>query len=334
MDFSRAFQVAPEPWSYGTSDFYRELIENSDSILYSRHTDAKVREYVSLLEKKLLKLLGITETHRAAFVSSSAREMFTRITSQFKPQSAAYVNTGYWSKTACEYAYDRQKSKLIGLEQCNKRNVFDWLHFCHLETISGYQYDNLLQVEKRDALLSCDMTGSLFTLDQDYSDCDVIMAASGKQFGFPGMTIVLLSQRAQDRIAVYSGKDNLIQYLDTFPVTPPLFQIVGLNKLCDLVLANGTDYYMEKRNKAASTLYSYFDSSPYYRCEVPPEHRSIHMVVFSVVDDAFVDMNKLEIFKNHLVSPGTYRLSLVWSHCETEIAALCQYLDESIKEKV
>lgn len=332
MNLKQAFQISPEPWSESAKTFYSQFLQERESLVYAKHTDQVVIDFVADLKSRLLSLLGLSGTHQVAFIASSARELFAKISYQFAPERSAFIDTGYWSRVASEYSKHNADCSVVKLDHFDSK-LYDFIHFCHLETISGFQYNDLLKLPKAEALLSCDMTGSFFSLDQDYSHCDIITAASGKQFGFPGMSVLILSHHAIARLQHYPGKDSLIYYFDRFPVTPPLMQILSLDWACKKIEKSGVDKFLAMREYAAAKFYRYIDVSKFWECSVPIARRSTHLAVFSA-HAAYNNESAIELFKNHKANPGTLRVSFVWSYGHEKIETLCDYLEQCVERVV
>ncbi len=300
-------QISPRA-NLATIAQYAQIMADPNDVVYKPHTTDEVIRFISQTKEHLLQILGLSSTHQVIFLASAAREFYVDCCHQFKRKKRGYLNTGYWSQQAYNYARDICDASLISLDQVDR---FDMLHFCECETIAGKTYEHLYGQLKTDALIAVDATGSLLASDVDRSRADVLFASSGKHFSLPGMTICCLSKHAMSQLA--DTRFTLARYCDgRFPVTPPLLQIRLLALHLSEHFNNGSRQHFVTLKKIAALLYSYIDSSANFTALVSQQMRSDVTLVFKCQSQS-MHQKMIALYpglKNHSSCPNTLRISV------------------------
>ena len=286
-------EVATELTAYGTS---------GQSVMEMSHRSPEFEGILNEAEKNLRDLMNIPQNYKILFLQGGGTLQFAMVPMNLLRSSgkADYVVTGTWAKKAAEEATkfgdikitaSSEESLFTYIPKVGKEDFrpdADYVHITLNNTIYGTRYPYI--PDTGDIPLVADMSSSILSEKIDVSKFGLIYAGAQKNIGPAGMTIVIIRE---DLIGFAGPK--VPTYLDykihgdngSMYNTPPCFSIYIAGEVFKSLLENGGVSAMEAANREkAEKLYSYIDSSEFYRAPVKKEDRSLMNVVFVTGDQA------------------------------------------------
>tara|TARA_B100000579_G_scaffold128439_1_gene103552 strand:- start:3971 stop:5056 length:1086 start_codon:yes stop_codon:yes gene_type:complete len=278
-----------------------EINNTALSILEISHRSS---EFIQIIEeaKTLTKeLLNIGDDYEILFLQGGASLQFYMAALNFsRPNgTAAYIDTGTWSKKAIEesekigktitVASSKDKNYTYIPHNININNNIDYLHFTSNNTIYGTQFHSfhkLSQLAKQNsAKLICDMSSDIFSKQIDVNQFDLIYAGAQKNLGPAGATLVIIKKESlinNGNLPTYLNYNTHIDKKSMFN-TPPVFSIyVSMLTLRWLKSLGGIKSIEQENNKKASLLYNEIDNNPLFVGIVNKEDRSKMNVTFDI----------------------------------------------------
>jgi phosphoserine aminotransferase len=195
-------------------------------------------------EGLLREIFGIPANYKVLFLQGGASTQFAMVPMNLleKGQTAAYLNTGTWSKKAIKEAklfgnilvpYSSEATNFDRVPESGEYQVpaeAEYLYFVSNNTIFGTQFQSFPQTDK---MLVSDMSSDILSRRVDVSRFGLIFAGAQKNMGPAGCCVVIIRE------------DLLARNLDHLPTmfrykthadngsmfnTPPCFaiQIIGL----------------------------------------------------------------------------------------------------------
>ncbi|TXH70526.1 MAG: 3-phosphoserine/phosphohydroxythreonine transaminase [Lysobacteraceae bacterium] len=311
---SRAFNFSAGPATLPESVLLQaqaEMLEWRDSgasIVEHSHRGPEFIQVAAEAEADLRALMSIPDDYAVLFLSGGAttQQALIPLNLAAPGQSADYVVSGHWSKTAIKQAKPYvavntvASSEAGGFRDIPARS--DWrlskdaayVHITANETIHGVEYrpshygDTL---DTGDTPLFADFSSSIASEPIDISKYGLIYAGAQKNLGPVGVTVVivrreLLERAGQPRADIFTYAAHLKG--ESMLNTPPTWNwyMLGLN--VKWMLAEGGVAEFARRNaEKAALLYAAIDGSGgYYRNEVDPAVRSRMNIPFFLHDDA------------------------------------------------
>lgn len=260
----------------------------------SKEFTAVMDEAVSLVRE----LLGLNDDYEVLFLSGGASSQFFMSAMNFlnENETAAYINTGTWSKKAIAEA---KKFGNINVVASSEDEHFTYIpkdyvipadakyvHYTSNNTIFGTQFHEL---PKTDLPLICDMSSDIFSRPVDVSRFGMIYAGAQKNMGPAGTTLVIirkdmLGEVSRD-IPTMLNYDTHINKGSMFN-TPPVFPIFVSMLTMRWVKEQGGLEGMARHNEAkAKILYDEIDSNPSFKGVARKEDRSLMNVTFVPVEE-------------------------------------------------
>jgi phosphoserine aminotransferase len=215
-------------------------------------------------------------------------------------ETAAYVNTGEWSKKSIKEAKkylhvqvaasaeDREFTYVPPQSTWKLDPQSAYVHVCTNETIGGVEYHRA--PETGDIPVVADMSSHILSRAIDVPKYGVIYAGAQKNIGPAGLTIVIVRDDLLDRAlpicpSAFHWKEQA--EADSMLNTPPTYAIYIAGLVFEWLKAQGGVPAMERRNVAkAKLLYDYLDSTSFYINPVNPADRSRMNVPFKLRDAA------------------------------------------------
>lgn len=253
-------------------------------------------------EGNLRKLLNLPANYRVLFMQGGSRLQFAMVPMNLRQgNSADYIVTGTWGKTALEEA---QKQGTVRAAFNGKADNFNrlpakseldldpnaaYVHFTSNETIQGVQF--LREPEVGNVPLVCDASSDFLCRPLPMEKYGMIYACAQKNAGPAGVTIVLirddLLNRSVDSMPTmmnysqYAAEKSLLN-------TPPVFAVYLVMLVTRWLLEDigGLDKMLATNRQKAQLLYDAIDeSNGFYRGHARPECRSLMNVTFRLPDD-------------------------------------------------
>lgn len=261
-------------------------------------------EYVAIAEKAerdLRELLSIPDHYKVLFLQGGASSQFAQVPLNLLGDkvSADYVNTGEWSKKAIKEAKRYCNVNVVASDEVNNftrvPEFASWkldpnaayLHYTPNETIQGVEFDFIPDVK---VPLVADFSSSILSRPLDVSKFGLIYAGAQKNIGPAGITVVIVREDLLGKAlpitpTMFDYKihaDNASMYN-----TPPTYAWYLAGLVFEWIKEQGGVEGMARLNQAKKDkLYSYIDSSGFYRNPVALNNRSWMNVPFTLPDPA------------------------------------------------
>jgi phosphoserine aminotransferase len=322
------------------------------SVMEISHRSPAFEDILHTAEANLRELLAIPANYKILFLQGGASLQFAMLPMNLRPagQSADYVVTGAWSKTALKESGKLGAARAAASTEASGFNRLPapaefqcdpsaaYLHFTSNETIHGVEWkEEPVPVEQ--VPLFCDMSSDFLSRPVDVSRYGLIYAGAQKNAGPAGVTVVIVREDLLARVPA-----NLPVMLDykllaesgSLHNTPPCYAIymVGL-VLQWLQGLGGLSAIARINQEKAGLVYQAIDQSGgFYRGHAEVAARSQMNVPFRLptedLEKAFVKASEqqgLIGLKGHR-SVGGLRASLYNALPLTSVQALTQFMAE------
>lgn len=240
------------------------------------------------------KLLNLSDEYDVLFMTGGASTQFALIPMNFCPAgtTAAYVNTGTWSKKAIKEAQIQGKQVTVIASSEDKNFTYiptQWeacddaayVHITSNNTIAGTQYKDFPTTK---APLMADMSSDIFSRVFDVNKFSLIYAGAQKNIGPAGTCLVIVRK---DLVAKgIDGLPTMFSYKthakeNSLYNTPPVFAIYMVGLVMKWFEAQGGIAAIEEKNKAKATILNErLDRTDFYRPTVDEQYRSLMNVTF------------------------------------------------------
>lgn len=253
-----------------------------------------VRDELVALTKELLR---VPDDYSILYLQGGGRLHFAQIPMNFlrKDQKVQFIDTGYWSKKAAEYAASYGKVEILDSAQKGayktapgvNLNKLDgsYLQYCANNTIYGTQIHELPETN---IPVVVDMSSDIFSRVFDWEQVDVMLACAQKNFGPAGISLIIikndfLAKANDDLPAVFSYKNQAAK--NSNYNTPPIFNMCASLEMLKWIKNKGGLKVLEKETKArAALLYNAIDKSDLVKNDILSENRSVMNIVFDAID--------------------------------------------------
>jgi len=293
------------------------------SVLELSHRGKPFKEIWNNVREGFKKYLNIPETHKVMLIQDDASMQFAAIPMNFLAGKsvANYLITGHWSEACIEDAEVYCKvnkvcpsppkpiCSITPLEKWHVDPKGAYLHYCSNETGDGIMlYDFPYEVLPENMPLICDMSSDLGSRQIDISKFGVIYAGVQKNFGCPGVTVLIIRKDLLDKSTVLPITPSaynypLIQESDNEMYNTPVTWSCYITELClDYMNEQGIKYYENLSIERSKLLYDFIDNSQgYYISRVDPKFRSRNNVIFHLskgeeITKKFIEESELEGF--------------------------------------
>ena len=330
-----------------------ELPETKVSILGMSHRSDWFRSVMDEAELNIKKLLNIPDSYHVLFLQGGSSLQFTMIPMNFlrgKTQSAAYLQTGYWSSKAppegvfegeVNILWDGSGAGYRNLPEKNDLNIPEscaYLHYVSNETVEGLEFNYI--PEALNVPLICDMSSNLMSQPLDVTKFDLIYAHAQKNLGPAGVTLVIIkddfANAATTNLPILMDYRTHIKARSIYN-TPPVFSIYTLMLVSRWLLNDigGLENMCALNIKKSKKLYEALDINNHvYRVHAMPTCRSIMNCSFylkkeHLIDDFFTQARSRNIIglEGHR-SIGGIRASLYNAVTENDIDCLTDFLQD------
>jgi phosphoserine aminotransferase len=257
------------------------------------------RAFVAMAERAesdLRDLLAIPQTYRVLFMQGGATAQFAAVPMNLAAagSTADYVNTGHWSGRAIREAGRFVEVRIVADESASRyttvpdaaslrsRPGSSYLHYTPNETIGGVEFPYVPATGE--VPLVADMSSTILSRPIDVSRFGLIYAGAQKNFGPPGITVVIV----RDDV-LRGAREGIPVVLDYRAVaeagsmlnTPPTFGWYFAGLVFQWLKREGGVAEMARRNRAkAEALYAAIDASSFYSNPVAKHCRSWMNVPF------------------------------------------------------
>jgi phosphoserine aminotransferase len=341
----RIFNFAPGPSMLPTSVMEQAQAEflnfqnTGMSAMEIPHRGAEFAALAEKMESTLRDILSIPDNYTVLMMQGGSHLQYAAIPMNLLKDktSAAYVDTGHWSKAALNEAKKYcDVNVLEGADPAAWHVTGDeaYLHYVDNETIGGFEFPSI--PDDKGLTLVCDMSSNILSRPFDISRFGLVYACAQKNMGPVGNTLVIVrTDLIGDPLAITPSMCSYPVFLDkqsmyNTPVTYPWY-LSGL--VCEWVKSEGGLAEMDRRAKhRANKFYAYLDQSDFYSSPVDLPYRSRMNVPFLLKDEsksaAFLEQSLavgLANLKGHR-SVGGMRASIYNAMPEAGIDALITFM--------
>jgi phosphoserine aminotransferase len=323
---------------------------SGQSVMEMSHRGKEFIAIAQQAEADLRELMGIPANYKVLFLQGGASLQFEMIPINLlagRP-SADYVNTGEWAKKAIKAAKTFCNVNVVASAE-DKNFTYapaqaDWklnkdaayVHYCANETIGGVEFNWV--PETGDVPLVCDMSSNILSRPVDVSKYGLIYAGAQKNIGPAGLTIVIVRDdlvgKAQPTPPAMLNYKTHVD-AESMYNTPPTYAIYIAGLVFQWIKRNGGLAAMEQKNiEKANLLYSYLETTDFYRNPVAKADRSRMNVPFTLkdaaLDEEFLKGAKargMVQLKGHR-SVGGMRASIYNAMPSEGVKALVSYMQE------
>ncbi len=351
INFSAGPAAIPLPALEQTRDELLDFEGTGMSVMEQSHRDKPYEKVHAEATERLVKLLGVPDSHTVLWMTGGASTHFALVPLNFLPAgaSADYVMTGAWSEKQLAEAKllgsprvaastrdaDGRYTRVPTQGELQLDPAARYVHTTSNNTIFGTQFHTLPGTGAVPHV--CDMSSDFLWRPTDVSKFALIYAGAQKNLGPSGVVAVVANK---DFIA--SGRKDIpkIFRYQTFQEngslynTPPTLAIYLVRNVLRWVEAEGGLPAMEARNtKKAATLYGALDElGGFYSAPVEKASRSVMNIVFRTPSDALdaqfvagAKQQNMVGLKGHR-STGGIRVSAYNAVSQSDIEALVSFM--------
>ncbi|HEX4884470.1 MAG TPA: 3-phosphoserine/phosphohydroxythreonine transaminase [Casimicrobiaceae bacterium] len=302
FNFSAGPAVLPEPVLRRAAEEMLDWHGSGMSVMEMSHRGKEFIAIHAKAEADLRTLLAIPSNYRVLFLQGGAigENAIVPMNLLRGFDSAAYVNTGEWSKksikeakkytnvTIAASAEDRNFTYVPRQSTWKLDPKSAFVHVCTNETIGGVEYH--WAPETGAIPVVADMSSHILSRAVDVSKYGVIYGGAQKNIGPAGLTIVIVRDDLLDRAlpitpSAFHWKEQA--EADSMLNTPPTYAIYIAGLVFEWLLEQGGVPAIEQRNIAkAKLLYDYLDATPFYSNPVDKADRSRMNIPFKLRDES------------------------------------------------
>lgn len=299
------------------------------SILEISHRSPSFVKVMDEAQALVKEMLNVPEGYSVMFLQGGASTGFLMAAYNMLSENgtAAYVNTGTWSKKAIKEGKKLGNVNVVASSEESNFNYIpkgyeipansDYLHLTSNNTIFGTQMKSF---PTTDVSVVCDMSSDIFSRKINVADFDVIYAGAQKNLGPAGATLYIV----KDEVFGKSGRDipSMLDFKihaekESMFNTPPVYSTyVSMLNLRYMLENGGLDAMEKKAEERAALLYDEIDRNPLFEGVAAKEDRSNMNATFVLTDeskkeafDAMWNAAGISGLKGHR-SVGGYRASM------------------------
>jgi phosphoserine aminotransferase len=234
------------------------------SVMEMSHRSAQYQAIFNETKEKLIRALGVPDTHAVLFLQGGASTQFSMVPLNLLPADgcADYAVTGHFSANAAKEAAkygtvhiaadtsDVHHTRIPAQDELHFSDHAAYFHYCANNTIYGTEWQYVPQTA---APLVCDMSSDILSRPVRVSDYGLIYAGAQKNMAPAGLTVVIVEKRL-------SGKERadtplMLSYQrmiekDSMFNTPPCWCIYMLGLVLDWLEEQGGVLGMEQLKSA------------------------------------------------------------------------------------
>ena len=294
------------------------------SVMEISHRSKEFEAVIQTAEADLRDLMNIPQNYKVLFQQGGASLQFAMIPMNLRPagQSADYIVTGTWSKTAFKEAQKLGMTKSAASTEADNFNHLPvqgdlkldpkaaYLHFTSNETIHGVEYFSE-PIPPADVPLICDASSDFISRPVDVAKYGLIYAGAQKNAGPAGVTVVIIREDLLARVP-----ENLPAMLDfklqvttgSMHNTPPCFSVYMVGLVLKWVKEIGglSEIARLSRDKA-DLIYNTIDGSGgFYRGHAKSD-RSVMNVTFRLPSEDLENTFAADAKKQNLIGLKGHR---------------------------
>lgn len=347
-NFSAGPGVMPESVLREAQDALWDLNGSGVGLVEHSHRGKPFDAVFQSAKARIRALLQLSVDQEVLFLHGGARSQFYMVPMNLlRGRTAAYMDTGVWSKSAIE---DAKRYGNVDVVFSSRDARWDavpapgawrplapdtaYLHYTSNNTVAGTEYGYI--PDSGDVPLICDMSSNILSRPIDGARFGLIYAGAQKNMGPSGVTLVVIHKRLLEGAA--DDLPGMLRYSeqiksDSMLNTPCTFAIWAIERVCAWIEREGGLAEMERRAIARSSLlYDVIDRSAMYRGLVQRDSRSRMNVTFTTGDAErdlrfarAAEAEGLSGLKGHR-SVGGLRASLYNAQSESAVSALVAFM--------
>lgn len=319
------------------------------SIVELSHRGPEFISVATEAEADLRKLMSIPDDYAVLFLGGGATTVQALLPLNFAAagQTADYVITGHWGKTAIKQAKPYVNANVAtngeanGYRDIPARDTWQltgdaaYVHYTANETIHGVEFRDVPDVG--DVPLFADFSSNIASEPVDVSKFGVIYAGAQKNLGPVGITVAIIRRDLLERAG--QSRADILDYRshvkgESMLNTPPTWNWYLLGLTVKWMLAEGgVEEFSRRAVRKSALLYDTIDASGgFYRNEVAKAVRSRMNVPFFLHDAALdkpflkeADAAGLISLKGHRALGGM-RASIYNAMPEAGVQALAAFM--------
>lgn len=286
------------------------------SVMEMSHRGKEFIHICEEAEQNLRDLLGVPEDFAILFMQGGAQAQNAIVPMNLigigGHNQADYVVSGSWSKKSFQEAQrygdvalaatSEQVTSIHGVEKkafswfpnvdsWSLRPTASYVHVCSNETIGGVEFNDFPQL---DVPLVVDVSSNILSRPIDFNRVDMLYAGAQKNAGPAGLTLCIVRKSLLGHAMAHcpdAFNYQVVAKNKSMYNTPPTYPIYMAGLVFKWLKEQGGVAAIEKANQAkAELLYTYLDSSAFYRNEVDVAVRSRMNVPFLLADSALDDV--------------------------------------------
>jgi len=291
------------------------------------------KEFLDIIEesKHLVKeLCGLDDQYDVLWLQGGGRLQFCMVPMNFlgDKQPAGYIDSGYWSAEAIEYARYYGDVNVLASSKDDKYNHLPqwpgkipaklaYLHLTTNNTIYGTQWHS---IPKTNVPLIADMSSDILSRRLDYKQFGMFYAAAQKNLGIAGVALAVIRKDLLDNIVrpmppMLSYKEQVKE--NSILNTANVFGIYTSLLMLRWIKEKGIDNIERENKQKAAMLYEAIDGSSAFTAYVKDkDSRSLMNVCFTAENAemeakflAMCDARNIVGIKGHRAAGG-FRASL------------------------
>lgn len=302
------------------------------SVIEISHRSVRFGEIMEEARSLVRELAQLDDDFEVLFLQGGGRQQFFQVPFNLLNfnQVAYYINTGSWAKQAMHEASFFGKAEAIASSESTNFNFIPksapvpenaaYLHITTNNTIYGTQFHDIPSV---DAPLVADMSSDIFCRPLDYNRFGLVYAATQKNAGTAGATIVMVRKsilkKAPGSIPTMVDYQTHIKKQSLYN-TPPTFAVyMSLLTLRWLKASGGLSHFVQHNEAKSNAIYAEIDRNSMFVGHALKEDRSVMNAVFTFTPEvnqvrendfvAFCEARNIIGLKGHS-SVGGFRASM------------------------
>lgn len=329
------------------------------SILEMSHRSSTFMDIMRQAEADLRELLGIPGNYEVLFMHGGAVGAMASVAMNLSlGQHVDYLLTGTWSLKAAREAAKYAKVNLLNSPPDGKFNAVPdltkvhlqpdakYVFYCDNETVDGIEYPETPVIDDASVPPVVDMTSNFLSRPVDVAKYGCIFAASQKNSGIAGVTVVIVRKDLIEPLAITPTvfNYNIVSREKCLQNTPPVFAVYMCGLMLQWIKKKGGLAAMSERCKSRSALiYDVIDSSDgFYSTHVHKNSRSRINIPFRVGGTAGEDCLEEKFLKDSQAAgmiqlkghhtTGGIRASMYNSMTLEEVQTLVQFMQQFMEE--
>ncbi len=273
------------------------------SVLETSHRWPDFMQIMAETEQLLRELLSVPDNYHVLFMQGGGTQQFAMVPLNLlgDKKQIDVIMSGYWTDKAAQEArrygavrlaadtLSEGATRLPDQAQLDISPQSAYVYYCANETIHGLEYDYVPQSGA--VPLVADASSNLLSRAMDVAAHGLIFACAQKNFGLPGLTVVVVRKDLVGRCAPHwPAILNYQSYADTHSLwnTPVTFAIYLAHRILKWLKDQGGVAAIEQRNiEKAALLYRAIDESEgFYANRIAPRFRSRMNAPFSLRNPA------------------------------------------------